>query len=194
MILLEKLIFQAREQLTELPESVMLSRESLRALVPPAIALWQERTNGNLQKRQNFIRESGDIAVVDGVCDIAEVIDQFGFRLEFIRESDIEIEYPGTPAFQVKFVNSLDRLKMVGRQDKFFTLCYLSGTKMTFRYAGDAYIDSLNVSFKIRSVVFPTDLTDMNEALLPELSLVLAELAGNQLKEQNRGLNIPPKS
>lgn len=93
----------------------------------------------------------------------------------------------------MKFVNSLDRLKLVGRQDLFYCLAYMSGTRITFRYPGEADADTLNASFKIRSVVLPQDLTDMNEAILPELALVLAELAGHQIKEQNKGLNRPPK-
>lgn len=185
---IEKLILQARESVTELPESVTLSRESLYALIPQAILVWQERTNENPQKRQNFIRESGEISITDGTADIESEVNEKGFRLEYIKASDIEIATGQNPRFQVKFVNSLDRLRMAGIQDRFFILAYLSGYKITFKDAGEEP-GTMNGAFTLRSVVLPTDLTDMNESVLPELALVLGELAKNQLAQQNRGLD-----
>lgn len=191
-IVVNDLIMTAREILTELPESVHFSRESLRALVKPAISLWQDRTNADRNKRQNFVVTSNDISIIAGFADIATAVDAYGFRLEYIADADIVLPY-GEPNYRVKFVNSFDRLVSIGRQDKFFTLAYLSGTQITFREAGVVELGTLDGTFKIVSPVIPSNLATLNAGVMPEIAIAVADLARAQMREQNRGLNIPPK-
>lgn len=191
----EELILAARDMLTELPESVVFSRDNLLGLVKPAISLWQDQTNENPQKRQNFIVESAAVVVAAGVCDLAAEIDSKGFRLEFIKENDIALTITGgitqAPDLMVKFVNSLNRLKMKGRQDRFFTLAYLSGTLITFKQAGSTAVDEIAGTLKLRSPVIPSDLSTMNKAVMYELAILVADLAKQQFRQQNRGLDKP---
>ncbi len=192
---IEQLILMAREQLSELPESVHYSRESLRALIKPAIALWQEETNANLQKRQSFIVPSAAIPVVAGVADLSSEIDDKGFRLDWIKESDIEIGYSPDqqPPFTVKFVNSLDRLKMIGRQDRFFYLAYLSGKSLRFREPGQTATNTFNANIFIRSAVIPSDPASLDAGIMPDIATAIANLARqSQPRPENRGLDIAP--
>jgi hypothetical protein len=190
---LNTLVLTAREQLTELPESVQFSRENLRALIAPAISAWQEQTNDDPNKRQPFIVESGAITIVNGLADILAEVEARGFRLDFIKDSDIEIAYAKTPVFQVKFVNSLDRLQMHGRQDRFLIKVYRSGTRFYFKDAGATDITSMNGSFTLRSVVIPNDPAQLPASVMPQIATAIADLARKQLAQQNRGLNMPPK-
>lgn len=184
------LIFRAREQITGLPESVEFPRDAIYAVIPSAIAVWQERTNANHEKRQNFIRQSDPIAINDNVADIEEQVNLKGFRLEFINASDVEISYDAVVQLPLKFVNSLDRFNLVGRQDAFFIKAYQSGMKIRFRQPSG---DPIEQDLVIRSVVMPSNLEDMNEAILPELALIVAEIMKKRYYTQNRGLDIPPK-
>lgn len=189
---LSQLVLTAREMLSELPESVHFSRENLRALVKPAISLWQSQTNADITRRQNFIVDSAAINVVDGVADIGPEVDAKGFRLDFIRESDIVLPYQ-LPTYTVKFVNSFDRLMSTGRQDKFYILAYLSRTRLTFREAGEVLIDTMNGTFILRSTVIPVDPAVMPVSVMPEIAMVIADLARARESKENRGLDIPPK-
>jgi hypothetical protein len=191
----EELIFEARAMLTELPESVTLSRDNLFDMIRPAIQLWQEKTNADIGKRQNFIKQSTDINIVDGFADISTVVDSLGYRLDFLHESDIYVPYAGevNANYTVKFVNSLNRLMSIGRQDKFFVLAFLSGSSITFKEPGEVGFGSMNGTFQIRSVVIPTDLTQMPASVMPEIAVILADLAAKQIKQQNRGLDRTPK-
>ena len=189
-ITVDELVFQAREQITGLPESVEFPRDAIRAVIPAAIAVWQERTNANPEKRQNFIRESAPITIVEDVADLESEVNAKGFRLEFIHGSDIEIAYDVEIPLPVKFVNTLDRFKLAGRQDAFFIKAYLSGTRLMFRQPSG---EAMNGSFTLRSAVLPTDLTQMNKAILPELATIVAELLKKRFYQQNRGLDINPK-
>lgn len=189
-ISIDELVFQAREQITGLPESVEFPRDAIRAVIPAAIAVWQERTNANPEKRQNFIRESSPITILANVADLESEVNAKGFRLEFISAADIEIAYETELRLPVKFVNSLSRLRLAGRQDRFFIKAYLSGTRLTFYQPSG---EEVNGSFTLRSVVLPSDLTDMNESILPELATIVAELLKKRYYQQNRGLDINPK-
>ena len=197
MIELDEIVFAAREQLTELPESVTLSRQSLRAMVPASIALWQNEINANPARRHNFLQRSPNIRIASGVADISQVVETMGYRLDFIHESDIEIAYSKQPVLHVRFVNSKNRLYLGSRQDRFYVLAYLTGTKITFRDPdAAANVDAtatMNGQFTMRSVVLPTDLSKMPRSVLPDLAVALADLARQQLREQNRGVNIAPK-
>lgn len=185
------LIFRAREQVTGLPESVEFPRDAVRAVIPSAIAVWQERTAADPEKRQNFIRESDPIVIdTDGVADIEEQVNAKGFRLEFINASDIELTYSADIKFSVKFVNSLDRFLMQGRQDAFFIKAYQSGPKIRFRQPSGLPIEA---DLVLRSVVLPSDLEDMNASILPELATIVAEILKKRFYNQNRGLDIQPK-
>lgn len=187
-----QLILTAREMLTEEPEAVSYSRENLRALVRPAISLWQLQTNADITRRQNFIVDSAAIAIVDGVADIGPEVDAKGFRLDFIRESDIVLPYQ-LPTYTLKFVNSFDRLMSAGRQDKFYILAYLSGTRLTFREAGEVLIDTMNGDFILRSTVIPIDPSVMPVSVMPEIAMVIADLARARAPKENRGLDISPQ-
>jgi hypothetical protein len=191
----EDLILTARSMLTELPESVTLSRDALFDMIRPAIYLWQEKTNQDLGKRQNFIVQSEDIPIVNGVADIGNIVDKYGYRLDFLHESDIYMPYTGetNANYTVKFVNSLNRLQSVGRQDKFFILAYLSGKSITFKGPDEVGFGAMETTFQIRSVVLPSDLGEIPDALMPEIAVLLADLAAKQLKQQNRGLDRPVK-
>lgn len=188
------LILTAREMVTELPESVDFSRESLRMMIKPAISIWQNQTNDDPQRRQNFIVESDAITIAAGQADLSTQIDTKGFRVDFIKESDIVIAYSGSGIinYKVKFVNDFDRLISPGRQDKFFILAYLSGKQITFKDAGQINVDTIGGSFKIRSVVIPSDLAGLPASVMPEIALVIADLCKKRIKDQNRGLNMKP--
>ena len=190
---IKQLVLMAREQLSELSSAVHFSEENLYALIRPAIAMWQEETNNDPQKRQSFIVESGKISPVAGVYDLSDAIDTYGFRLDWLKESDIEIAYDPAqaPEFTVKFVNSLDRLKMVGRQDKFFHLAYLSGTNLRMRKAGSTTADAMMDDIVIRSAAIPSDPSELNAGIMPELSTAIANLARREIMAENRGLNVP---
>lgn len=185
----DQLVLLAREQLTELPESVIFSRENLRALVPSAVALWQEQTNSNHEKRHAFLKESDDIDVEANVADIADAVDEYGFRLDFIRDSDVLVSYDSPIKLRTVFVSSIDRLRMPGRQDRFFVLAYLRGTQIEFCHPN--FIE-WSGTFRLRSVVIPFDLWEIPAPLAPELALVVAELARREFTQQNRGLNVEP--
>lgn len=189
----EELILAARDMLTELPESVIFSRDNLQGLIKPAIAVWQEQTNNDPQKRHDFIVESNDITIILGVADISTEVDATGFRVDFLKEGDIEIAYAKSPNFTVKFVNSLDRLKMKGRQDQFFMKVYLNGMEMRFKEPGLADIDTLNGTFRIRSVVIPSNLADLSRSVMPMIATVVADLAKKQFAEKHRGVELPVK-
>jgi hypothetical protein len=191
----EDLILTARSMLTELPESVMLSRDNMFDQISPAISLWQERTNADLGKRQNFIRQSGDINIVDGVADISQAITDYGYRLDFLHDSDIYIPYTGerNANYTVQFVASLNRLMSIGRQDKFFVLAYLSGETITFKFPEEVGFGSIDATFQIRSVVIPGDLSKIPASVMPDIAVILADLASKQIRQQNRGLDRPVK-
>jgi hypothetical protein len=191
----EELILTARGMLTELPESVTLSRDNMFDIIRPAIQLWQEKTNMDIGKRQNFIVQSNDIDIVEGVADISTAIDTYGYRLDFLHESDIYLTYTGerNANYTVKFVASLNRLMSIGRQDKFFILAYLSGSVITFKSPDEVGFGSMDGAFQIRSVVIPNNLADMNRSVMPEIAVILADLASKQIKQQNRGLDKPVK-
>jgi hypothetical protein len=188
----QELILTAREMLTELPEAVHFSRENLRALIQPAIWLWQEKINDDPRKREQFIVESDAITISQGQADISTEVDAKGFRLDFIRDSDIVIAY-GLPNYTVKFVNSLNRLSSIGRQDKFYVLAYMSGSHITFKDAGSVDIDDINGSFTLRSIALPTSLDALPSSAKAELSIILADLAKTEIGQQNRGLDVPPE-
>lgn len=197
MINREKLIHLVREQITELPESVLFSRDNISSLIQPGIALWQEQTNNNKQKRHNFIQQES-VPIANGAADLSSAIDNKGFRLEYIREGDLEITTrDATPNLTVKFVASLNRLKLPGRADKFFVLAYLSGTSIRFRdpdaASGEDPLLTMSGDAVLRSVVLPNYLDGVPESIAPELALVIADLARKQFLEQNRGLNLPIK-
>lgn len=193
----EELLLTVRDLLTELPESVIFSRDSLLGMVKPAIAQWQDATNEDPQRRQNFIVESDPITIAAGVADLSAQVDAKGFRLEFVKENDIALTVTGyssqTPNYQVKLVNSLDRLMTKGRQDKFYHLAYLSGTKLTLRTAGTTVINGMAGSLKLRAPVIPADLATMNKPMMYELAAVIADMAKKQFLQQNRGLDVPVK-
>lgn len=183
----------ARDLLTDLPESVTLPRDVLFSMIKPAIAIWQLQTNDDPQRRQNFIVASAPIAIAAGEADISAEVEAKGFRLDLIKESDIELPGSGEVNFAVKFMSSLDRFKMRGRQDRFFYKCYMSGTRLRFCEPGANWDDGYNGSLVLRSVVLPNDPGTMSKTLMPELAIVIADLARKQIREQNRGLNRPPK-
>ena len=194
MIDTETLILRAREHLTELPESVIFSRENLIALLPSAISAWQTETNQNKTRRQAFVIESDPVEISDGEADLTDEFDDKGFRLDFLLEGDISLLTDGkAAAFNIKFVPSRDRLALIGRQDKFFTLAYLSGTRIYLR-SGTGASGELNGELLIRSVVLPADLEEFPSYIEPELATALAKLARMQFSAQNRGLDMPPKS
>ncbi len=197
MINIEELVLQAREHLTELPESVIVSEDSLAALVPSAIAVWQLKTAKDRNKRQNFVVKSEPLTVTDGELDLSAAIETYGFRLDMLEEGDLEFTGSTDKKYGIKFIASRDRLKFPGIQDKFFTLAHLSGTTIQFRDPAAVSpanpLTSLNGEIIIRSVVLPKELTDIPYTVLPELALELADLARRQFNSQNRGLNIPPK-
>jgi hypothetical protein len=196
-ITLDELVSASRELVTELPESVIFSYENIAALIPSAIALWQQKTNNDVSKRQAFIQESENISLTSvtgfgAEANILPQVDAKGFKLEFIKDSDIEIAYAtgGEPNFTVKFVPSLDRLKIFGRGDKFFIKAYLSGTNIKFRKSdGLAFTGTM----KIKSVVLPSDLTTLPASVKGDLALIVAELAKLEIREKNLGLNISPQ-
>ena len=195
-----ELITIARDALTELPESVIFSRENLLGLIPSAISIWQERTAKNPAKRHNFIQESGAIQIRNGVANISEAIDEYGYKLEYIEGSDVVIDLaysPDLPNKRVVFVNSIDRLHAPGRADKFYILGYLLGTTITFHNpiaaVGEDATTTLNSRFKLRSVVMPNDLADIPESVAPEIGLIIAEIAKGQFRQQNKGLDLNPK-
>lgn len=185
-----QLVLTARDMVTDLPESVTLPRDAIFSMIPSAIAIWQLQTANDPEKRQNFIVESGTITMTNNVADIASEIASKGFRMEFIHESDIEISYTGSTNFTVKFIKTLDRFKLRGRQDKFFVKCYMSGTTLRFCKANAAWTEDWDTTFKIRSVVIPSDLTSLSPSVLPEIAIVLAdELRKMMPREKNFGLN-----
>lgn len=193
----DELVLTARDLITELPESVIFSRENLFSLIKPAISLWQDQTNSDPQKRQNFIVESGLIFIASGIADLSSEIGLKGFRVEFIKDSDVTLSIAGVapqvPQLNVKFVNSVNRLAIVGRQDRFFHLVHLSGSRMTIRAAGSPSIAATNGTLTLRAPVIPSDLTTLNKPVMYEIAILLADLAKQQYKEQNRGLDIPVK-
>lgn len=185
-----QLVLTARDMVTDLPESVTLPRDAIHSIIPSAIAIWQLQTANDPEKRQNFIVESGTITMTNNVADLAAEIASKGFRMEFIHEGDIEISYAGTMNFTVKFIKTLDRFKIKGRQDAFFIKCYMSGTTLRFCKANSPWTEDWDTTFKIRSVVIPSDLTLLPPSVLPELAIVLAdELRKTLPREKNLGLS-----
>lgn len=194
MAIEQQSLLAVREMITELPESVTLSRENIMACVPAAIALWQDRTANDPHKRVQWFVESGNVSVAANVADISSIMETNGFRYEWLHESDILVSYAAKgPSLAVKFVNSYDRLKMTGPQDDYFLLAYVStsGT-ITFKKPGTSSWTASNV-FKIRSVAVPGTLGAMPASILPELMLVLAEILKAQFRDQNRGVALPTK-
>lgn len=177
----EELILAARDILTEEPESAEYSRDALLGLVKPAIVAWQDQTNQDVQKRQNFVVQSAAITITNGIADLSTEIDSKGFRIEFIKDSDIEVAISGvspiSPEILVKLVSTKDRLNYRGRQDKFFVVGYLSGSRITFRAPGSGAINSLNGTMTLRAPVIPSDLTAMNKPIMYELAIVIAQMA-----------------
>lgn len=177
---------------TELPESVTLSRENILACIPAAIALWQDRTANDPHKRIQWVVESDLISVTANVATIAAQMEAKNFRYEWLHESDIIVAYAAKgPSLTVKFVNSYDRLQMSGPQDSYFLLAYIStsGT-ITFKKPGTSSWTASNI-FKIRSVSIPSELNSLPASVLPELMLVLAEILKAQFRDQNRGVALP---
>ena len=189
-----ELILLARDGLTELPESVIFSRENLLGLIPQAITLWQDRTNANPEKRHNFLILSDNISIRNSAADISEALDEFGYRVEYIAGSDVLLEGTNLPKKKVTFVNSWDRLAHPGRQDKFSNLAYLQGKIITFRNplatGNTDPLKSLNARFKLNSVVIPNDLNEIPNSVMSDLALILAEIAKGEFRQQNRGLDI----
>lgn len=196
MINPEELVLMARDGLTELPESVIFSRENLRGLIPQAIALWQERTNSNPEKRHPFLVLSDNIKIQSGVADISEAVEDFGYKLEYISDSDIIITGENLPRKKVNFVYSWDRLVSPGIQDKFFILGYLEGMTITFRnpvvIPDQDPLKTLNAQFKLNSVVLPNSLEDTPKSVIADLALALAEIAKGQYRQQNKGIDTAP--
>lgn len=189
----EELILMARDMLTDLPESVSIPRDMLYTLIKPAIALWQLQTNDDPARRQNFIVASDAQVITDTVCNLSGAIDTFGFRMDMIKEGDIEIAYAGEVNFKVKFFNSLDRFKIRGRQDKYFYKCYISGTTLRFIQPGASATALFSGSFVLRSVVIPSDPASLNQAVMPEIAINIADLVRKQIRMNNKGAERPPK-
>lgn len=189
----EELVLMARDMLTDLPESVSIPRDMLFTLIKPAIALWQLQTNDDPARRQNFIVESNSQTITANVCDIATAIDTYGFRMDLIKEGDIEMTYAGEVSFKVKFFNSLDRFKLRGRQDKYFYKCYMSGTKLRFIEPGASSSDTFAGTFVIRSACIPSDPAALNQSVMPEIAINIADLVRKQIRMNNKGAERPPK-
>ena len=189
----EELVLMARDMLTDLPESVSIPRDMLYTLIKPAIALWQLQTNNDPARRQNFIVASNTQNIVANVCDLANAIDTYGFRMEFIKEGDIEITYAGQVNFTVKFINSLDRFKIRSRADKYFIKCYMSGTVLRFCAPDSAWSTAFAASFVLRSAVIPSDPASLNTGIMPEIAINIADLVRKQLRMNNKGVERPPK-
>jgi hypothetical protein len=189
----EKLVLTARDMLTELPESVTLSRDNLFGMIKPAISVWQDQTNNDPAKRQNFVVTSTDVDIEAG---IAEYLPQGrrckGFRVEFFADGDVSLTTDGVTGYRpAKFVSSRDRLYRNGRQDKFRDLIYLQGMQLLVKGKGETVPENTNGTLVIASPVIPSDLADINGAVMYEIATVMADLAKKQLQQQNRGLDRP---
>ena len=92
----------------------------------------------------------------------------------------------------MKFVNSLDRLKRKGRQDRFFYLAYLSGKTLRFKVPGETAINTMTGSIVIRSAVIPDDPATLDKGIMPEIATAIANLARQRIAAENRGLDIAP--
>lgn len=189
----EKLVLVCRDMLTELPESVTLSRDNIFSLIKPAISIWQDQTNNDPRKRQNFVVRSRNISIRTGIADIASAVDDGGFRIEFFADGDVSVTTQGITGYRpAKFVSSRDRLYRTGRQDRFRDLIYLQGLKLLVKGKGQATPDTTTGSLVIASPVLPTDLSRFNEPVMYEIATVMADLAKKQLPDRNIALGQQP--
>jgi len=171
------LVLRAREHLLESDESVKFTTERLYALIPSALSKWIERTGKDPRKRLNFLAETADITVTAGVADVESAIEAKGIQAQFVTGDHIVFSYGGNPNLAIQMVNSRDRLRLGGIQDRFFVMVYFDGKKMYFRNPADGALNSFSGTFKIRSVAVPRDLTDIPNSVEGELASILAEVA-----------------
>jgi hypothetical protein len=187
-VLTEELVMRTREMLTDEPESALLPREQLIAVIPIAISEWQKKIVKDRAQLEAFRVETGEITIADGVADLSNEVNAKNIRLDLLTESDIEfVSGPTFPFIKtVQFVRSYDRLTLGGIQDKFFILAFLSGYQLRFRNPdtspGDDATQTLTGTFKIRGISIPNDLEDVPETMTGDIAVILADLLRKRIK------------
>lgn len=96
-------------------------------------------------------------------------------------------------ALTAVFVNSHNRLKLGGRQDRFFLCAYFDGKTIYFRdpnSSGDS-LRTLNGTMTISVIVVPVDLTNVPSGLIGELATIMADMVRMMnTGQQPRGVNL----
>lgn len=185
------LILRTRDLLTDLPEAVTLPRDQLFSMIGPAIAVWQAEIERDPEKRQLFTVTTDNIVVVNNVADIADAVNDHNLRLDKIKDADIEVVSGATTRFEVKMVNSHDRLRVRSAADRFFAKAYLSGTRLTIVPPGASLTGAWGGEIRITGLSMPQDLEALPQSAEPDLAIIIADIARKTIRQQNRGLDRP---
>lgn len=176
---IENLIERSRSLISEQPDSAVISREKLTALVPVALSLLQESIRADRAKLDSF-KQDVSAVITNGVADLTGVVETNGLRLDMVDGSDVRVVYDGNPSLKtVQFVHSLDRLTLGGIQDYLFILAYIAGAKIYFRNNAEAADQTTNLTetVTIRGVCLPDSIEKIPQFLEGELAQILAKLA-----------------
>lgn len=171
------LVLRARALLTSEEPAAKLPVEDFYAAIPSMVSAWNEK-NRLVRAKTGIYRKiyatTGNISVTNGKADVEAVIKPLGIMPEAVRKAEIYIAYGGNPELAVSFVNSRDRLRLPGVQDRHFVKAYFDGKFMYFGNVGDAVLT--NIVFTFTAECEPAQLPQFPDDLEGDLALILADL------------------